>query len=74
MTLYDSNKMAISDRYIGTDPQTDAIWILSSTFIIFTMQSGWFIFILQLLGSWKVVHLFILTHIYLALYNMDIGN
>jgi hypothetical protein len=22
------------------DPQTDATWILSSTFIVFTMQSG----------------------------------
>ena len=23
-----------------SDPQSDAIWILSSTFIVFTMQSG----------------------------------
>ena len=26
----------------GTDPADDAIWILTSTFIIFTMQSGEF--------------------------------
>ena len=34
--------MAINSEGVDniSDPQTDAIWILSSTFIIFTMQSG----------------------------------
>lgn len=32
--------MAISMDTGATDPETDAIWILSSTFIVFTMQSG----------------------------------
>ena len=33
-------EMAVTSSVGLIDPQTDAIWILSSTFIVFTMQSG----------------------------------
>ena len=43
LNLSDGNNwstMAVAGRTTMLDPQSDAIWILSSTFIVFTMQSG----------------------------------
>ena len=35
-----STVMGVTTTASEFDPQSDAIWILSSTFIVFTMQSG----------------------------------